>query len=177
MDESLWASVLRQTGKRIGTRFIDPIALSQRLGVTSRDVAATLDAVDYLCEYVASRGRYDVWENRLGYEWPFRQMVKSRKRIPSPGDKLLFAELAFLLIDDPKTTLLSRQIEGLETSYPRIRRELERVAIDPKYAERHDLELLGLAVPDTTAFALAAELRKKGAARVAASELLGSLRV
>jgi hypothetical protein len=175
MDESLWASVLRSAGNDIETRLIDPTELSEHLPVTRRDVMATIDAIDYLREYVHSRAKDGDWTYWLGYEWAFRQIVSSRRRLPSPGDKLLFAELAFLVIDASDESPLSRRIEALEVSYQPIRQKLESFTTDQAYAERDDLILLGSAVPDGTALAIALELRNIGPVRNAAVELLNAL--
>jgi hypothetical protein len=83
------------------------------------------------------------WRAWLGLEWTFRQIVAGRRKLSSPGDKLLFAELAFILIDDTRVGPLFRRIERLSIDYRHVRNALTATMRMDSAAERDDLSILG----------------------------------
>jgi hypothetical protein len=124
------------------------------------NVVATFDAFSYLREYFESRSNPDVREAWiLAHEIAFREIVTSRRRFLSPADKILFVELAFLLIDDPTPRPLSREIEKLGTAYEFICGVLRKILPGQYFVQRDDLRLLGPGPTDVTGFVMAAELR------------------
>lgn len=175
MSDTLWYSITNEIFAEGPLKYIEPTTLAKQFGATPADVLTTIDALGYMNAFWKRRGIDDDWRNWLGYEWAFRQMVISRRRIPSAGDKMLFAELAFILLEDQTPRPLTREIERLGEGYLRIRDSLSLELPDSGPEESDGLTLLGTAKVDHTPFLLAAELRSNPRIKRLAAELLHSL--
>ena len=147
---SLWETIALITF--VGTQ--DPATvlrvLATRLTATQAEIIRTLDAVGYLDEYLISRNLRDVWYDWLDHEIAFRQIASCRLSIRSAGDKLLFSQLAFVLMDDMALRPISREIEQLLSAYSRVRANLIGLTPSSTPIACEETEILGTSRSDLT---------------------------
>ena len=65
------------------------------------EIEELLDMRDYAAEYLASRGKADMWSEVSGDDFAFRRLVQSRKKVTGVAKQEIFKEATFTLIDDP----------------------------------------------------------------------------
>jgi Ni/Co efflux regulator RcnB len=74
--------------------------LSDIYGQTVKEIERFLEMRDYAAEYLKSRGKTNHW-SEIKDEFAFEAIVKGRSSIKSVGEKQLFKEAAFVLVDNP----------------------------------------------------------------------------
>lgn len=79
-----------------------PAELADLYRMRSDDVQELLDMRDYASEYLASRGKPDLWSVVSPHEFAFRRLVQWRAKVTGVARQEMFKEAAFALIDDPK---------------------------------------------------------------------------
>jgi hypothetical protein len=115
----------------------------------------------YAEEYLKSRGKENRWSSVSGSEEAFRKIVEKRQNLASVGEKELFKEVAFVLIDNPE------EVGGrLYDAIPNAQKYIEH--IKEKLAEEFPVkeaggagdDLFGGGKPKNQDVALAAEISK-----------------
>jgi hypothetical protein len=75
--------------------------LGDLYGMKESEVTELLDMREYAAEWLASRGKQDMWSLVGGAELAFRRIVTGRSKVGGPGRQDLFKKAAFALIDNP----------------------------------------------------------------------------
>jgi hypothetical protein len=92
------ASMIKRHQDRNGLGLADVAAL---YGMQERDVRTLLDMLAYADDYLRSRGKTNQWSTVKGDEYAFRTLVTSRDRVRGVGNKEVFKQAVFTLIDNP----------------------------------------------------------------------------
>lgn len=118
------ANMLIEKQKR--DRF-DEAELAELYEMTENEVHELLDMRAYADEYLRSRGQQDMWSNVSGQEYAFQKIVALRQKMTAVGDKELFKEAAFTLIDKPEEGggRLYEQIPAIAASLDVIKEKLQ----------------------------------------------------
>ena len=174
MDDRLWNVVARKFPAGHCSSAVDAQALAEQLGVELTDIISTIDALAYMEEYRIRRSLLINREQLSGLERAFRKIASDRLRFSSAGDKLLFAELAFLLLDDTTPRPISREIEQLSPKFSQIRGALIELLPGFPNDNRGDLSLLGNDQVDLRPFMVTKALREAGVAKRVASGVLAA---
>ena len=66
------------------------------------EIKMNSEMLRYAEEYLKSRGKENRWSSVSGSEEAFRKIVEKRQNLASVGEKELFKEVAFVLIDNPE---------------------------------------------------------------------------
>jgi hypothetical protein len=115
---------------------------------TDRDIDTRIDMLFYAEEYLENIGKAHLWSLVTGDEFAFEQIVKNRKSISNPEDKMLFQELSFATISKSEEGRLYGKIPEIKKYLPAIITALTdefSFCIDKNSQETNDqLSLLGI---------------------------------
>lgn len=92
------ASMIKRHQDRNGLSLADVAAL---YGMQERDVRTLLDMLAYADDYLRSRNKANQWSTVKADEYAFRTLVTSRDRVRGVGNKEVFKQAVFTLIDNP----------------------------------------------------------------------------
>lgn len=76
-----------------------PTSVGASIGRSAQDVNILIEARNYAEDYLKAIGKEDIWSEVDKAEYAFTQFVKSRKKLKSFEDKVLFEKICFLLIE------------------------------------------------------------------------------
>lgn len=118
------ANMLLEKQKRDG---FNEAELAELYEMAESEVRELLDMRAYADEYLRSRGQQNMWSNVSGQEYAFQKLVVLRQKMNSVGDKELFKEAAFTLIDKPEEGggRLYDQIPAIAASMDVIKEKLQ----------------------------------------------------
>ena len=142
--------------------------LADIYGMKENDVRELLDMRDYAAEYLRSRNKENHWSLMSGGEFAFRKLVNARSKLGTAGEKELFKQAAFILIDDADAVgerlgRLYEAIPGVQEHLEVIKDKLQnRFQVQPAGDDADLGNLFGAASPkeDAIDLPLAAEIRK-----------------
>ncbi|MEG6504143.1 hypothetical protein [Nitratidesulfovibrio sp. 1201_IL3209] len=118
------ANMLIEKQKRDG---FNEAELAELYEMTEGEVRELLDMRAYADEYLRSRGQQNMWSNVSNHEYAFQKIVALRQKMNGVGDKELFKEAAFTLIDKPEEGggRLYDQIPAIAASMDAIKEKLQ----------------------------------------------------
>ena len=123
---------------------------------------------DYAAAYLRSRNKENHWSLMSGGEFAFRKLVNARSKLGTAGERELFKQAAFILIDDADAVgerlgRLYEAIPGVQEHLEVIKAKLQnRFQVQPAGDDADLGNLFGAASPkeDAIDLPLAAEIRK-----------------
>jgi hypothetical protein len=125
------------------------------------EIKMNFEMLRYAEEYLKSRGKENRWSLVSESEEAFRKIVEKRPNLSSAGEKELFKEVAFVLIDNPE------EVGGrLYDAIPNAQKYIEKIkeklteAFPVKDTEETGEDLFGGGKPKNMDVALAAEISK-----------------
>jgi hypothetical protein len=129
---------------------------------TDRDIDTRIDMFFYAEQYLENIGKAHLWSLVTDDEFAFEQLVKNRKSISNPEDKVLFQELSFATISKSKEGRLYGKIPEIKKYLPDIITALTdefSSCVDQNVQEINDqLSLLGIAAQPQVSSAVLAKV-------------------
>lgn len=174
-EDYTWDSLANMMRIRQELHGLDTTALASFYNLRQNDVKELLDMLDYAAMYLEKRGKPRQWSDVSDKEFAFRQMVKKREQFASAGQKRLFEEIAFVLIDDPEGGRLYEAIPDAQKHFDIIRNGLLQAFPVEAVTAGADLDLLGGAQVTSTDLPLAQQIGKDDAARKKAATIIRGL--
>jgi hypothetical protein len=123
-DDYTWDSLANMMRQRQLLHKLDDTALATFYKMPEKRVRELRDMLEYASVYLGSRGRPRHWSQVSTKEFAFRKMVEKRRTFTDVGEKKLFEECAFSLIDDPTGGRLYELIPELQRFLPTVRARL-----------------------------------------------------
>lgn len=125
------------------------------------EIKMNFEMLRYAEEYLKSRGKENRWSLVSDSEEAFRKIVEKRPNLDSAGEKELFKEVAFVLIDNPEE-VGSRLYDAIPNAQKYIEKIKEKLseAFPVKKADELGDDLFGGGKPKSQDVALAAEISK-----------------
>jgi hypothetical protein len=174
-DDYTWDSLANMMKIRQELHGLDTKALAEFYKKRESEVKELLDMLDYAAVYLEKRGKPHQWSEVSDKEFAFRQMVKRREQIGSAGEKRLFEEIAYVLIDDSEGGRLYEAIPDAHKNFEKIRDGLLD-AFPVSDADAGDgLDILGGASVASPDVPLAQEIGKDEASRKRAGGIIRDL--
>lgn len=173
-DDYTWDSLANMMKIRQDLHGLDTQALGEFYKKKESEVKELLDMLDYAAVYLEKRCKPRQWSEVADKEFAFRQMVKKREQFGSAGEKRLFEEVAFVLIDDPEGGRLYEAIPDAHKYFEIIRKGLLDV-FPVTAAAGEGLDILGGAVVTSTDVPLAQEIGKDDDSRRKAAAIIRDL--
>lgn len=124
----------------------DEADLAELYEMTENEVHELLDMRAYADEYLRSRGMQNMWSHVSNQEFAFQKIASLRQKMNGAGDKELFKEAAFTLIDKPEEGggRLYDQIPAIAASMDVIKEKLqEEIPIEVPEASPSVDEMFG----------------------------------
>jgi hypothetical protein len=159
-DDYTWDSLANMMKVRQTLHGLDTNALADFYRKKESDVKELLDMLDYAAVYLKERGKARQWSEVSGKEFAFQQMVKKRGTLSSAGEKQLFEQVAFSLIDDPEGGRLYEVIPDAHKHFVVIKAALLEAFPVVEAEASIGLDLLGGAPVTSTDVPLAVEIGK-----------------
>lgn len=113
-DKYSWDAVTLMWKQRKDQHGLTDEELAEMYETDIGELKENFEMLEYASQYLVSRGKANYWSLVSGMEYAFRQMVSKRKKITSAGDKKLFEDSAYALLDDPKGGRLYEYIPDLQ---------------------------------------------------------------
>ncbi|MBC16732.1 MAG: hypothetical protein CL942_06740 [Desulfovibrio sp.] len=158
-DEYSWHAL----GNRIRQRLSDGAKASKvmkQYQMKKKDFDNLLQALDYAEVYLKKKGSPQQWSH-VPDEHSFRRIAENAKTLSSPGDKKLFRDLCFALIDDPqKSGRVYEQIRYTRKYFDSVKKALNEEFSTEEPKENSGLDILGTSDETTSSMPLAAEIEK-----------------
>jgi predicted nucleotidyltransferase len=125
------------------------------------EIKMNFEMLRYAEEYLKSRGKENRWSLVSDGELAFRKIVEKRPNLASAGEKELFKEVAFVLIDNPEEAG-SRLYDAIPNAQKYIEQIKEKLseAFPVKGADQPGDDLFGSGKPKSHDVALAVEISK-----------------
>jgi hypothetical protein len=76
--------------------------LGELYGMETSEIEQLLDMRSYADDYLRSRGKANLWSHVSEHEFAFRKIVSLRPKLNGVGNKEVFKQAAFILIDKPE---------------------------------------------------------------------------
>lgn len=137
-DKYSWDAVTLMWKQRKDQHGLTDVELADMYETDIGELRENFEMLEYALQYLASRGKANYWSLVSGMEYAFRQMVSKRKKITSAGDKKLFEDAAYALLDDPKGGRLYEYIPDLQKFLPKVKDSLYeefKVSVDETKAD------------------------------------------
>lgn len=106
--------------------------IASKQGKPTEEILTYIECYDYAAEYLESIGHADEWSHVDKQYFAFRQIVKSRKSLSTPGDKALFREIVKSMLQVPAKG------ERLYGQIPKVAKNLDIIA--PKLKQVFEIE-------------------------------------
>lgn len=125
------------------------------------EIKMYFEMLRYAEEYLKSRGKENMWSLVSDSEEAFRKIVEKRQNLTSAGEKELFKEVAFVLIDNPEEAggRLYDAIPNAQKYIEQIKEKLSE-AFPVKKIDGTGEDMFGSDKPKNQDVALAAEISK-----------------
>lgn len=123
-DKYSWDAVTLMWKQRKDQHGLTDEELADMYETDIGELRENFEMLEYAFQYLESRGKSNYWSLVSGMEYAFRQMVTKRKKISSAGDKKLFEDSAYVLLDDPKGGRLYEYIPDLQKFLPKVKDSL-----------------------------------------------------
>lgn len=164
-DDYTWDSLANMMKVRQTLHGLDTVSLADFYRRKEADVKELLDMLDYAAVYLDERGKVRQWSEVSDKEFAFRQMVKKRGSLSSAGEKQLFEQVAFSLIDDPEGGRLYEAIPDAHKHFDVIKAALLEAFPVTQPSQGDGLDLLGGNPVSSVDVPLAVEIGKDEASR------------
>lgn len=156
------ANMMFQKRKRDNLSISDLSALYK---MKKEEVTELLEMRDYAAEYLRSRNKESHWSSVSANELAFEKIVAGRSKIADTGEKELFKQAAFILIDNSSEAggRLYEAIPNIQEYLPEVKAKLfEKFPVTSKAASGKMGDLFGGSKPREEAvnIPLAAEIQK-----------------
>lgn len=174
-DDYTWDSLANMMKIRQKLHGLDTKSLADFYKKRESDVKELLDMLDYAAAYLEKRGKAHQWSEVSDKEYAFRQMVKRREGFGDAGQKKLFEEIAYVLIDDPEGGRLYEAIPDAHKYFDKIRKGLLDVFPVTASGDGGGLDILGGGTVTSVDVPLAQEISKDEETRKKASAIIRDL--
>ncbi len=138
-DEYSWHAKANMMLDRQRLHNLSTKDLASMYNMSETGVKQLFDAREYAVQYLKSRERENHWGDVTDNEFAFKKIAEKRKAIPSTGEKRLYEEAAFALLDGPKDGRLYQTVQDLHAHLPRVKEKL-REAFPPASVSTADNE-------------------------------------
>lgn len=160
-DEYAWHALGNRIKQRIAQGATVKTIMKQ-YQMKKKEVENTLQALDFAEEYLEKKGKPQQW-SLVPDEHSFRRIAEYTATLSSPGDKKLFKETCFALIDDPdKTGRVYEQIRLARKHFDSVKKELSEEFTPPTKVQNSSLDILGAPANESSSMPLAAEIEDTG---------------
>ncbi len=138
-EDYVWHSLANMMRHRQRAHSLTDDDLARLYNRRPSDIRELFDMLDYASEYLRSRGYENQWSRVNRTDEAFRKIVERRRSLASTGEKELFKEAAFALIDN------GEEVGRLYAAIPDIQKYLDNI----KTELRKSFQMTGATAPDS----------------------------